>query len=104
VPTNPEADANPGAQSAAGITLSKQALASTWRVRRRLVVASLLFCAAWISYIIYKDSSQSIIHQTALYVLSGYALTILSGYIGGAVVDDRNVMSNVIALSKKGGG
>lgn len=82
----------------------KTALASTWKMRRRMVALSLLFCAGWISYIIWTDSSQSIIHQTALYVLSGYALTVLSGYIGGAVVDDRNVMANVIALVGKKGG
>jgi hypothetical protein len=106
--TSPEraADANgngiPDSQEKE-VASKKRALTSEWHKRRRMIFASLFFCAFWVSYIIVVDSSSSIIHQTALYVLSGFAVTLATAYIGGSVIDDKNVMSNVTALMNKGG-
>lgn len=85
------------------VASKRRAFTSEWRKRRAMIFIALFFCAFWISYIIVVDSSSSVIHQTALYVLSGFAVTLATTYIGGSVIDDKNVMASVTALMRKDG-
>lgn len=63
----------------------------SWKHRRRLVYAALLYCAGFVGYIILFGEDSSLLAQIAI-ALIGFAVTIYGVYVFGAAWDDRNVM------------
>lgn len=61
---------------------------NAWTIRRRLIYATLTFCAVCIAYLVFKAPSDPL-RETLATVLAGTAATILTGYILGATLDDR---------------
>lgn len=63
---------------------------SNWKVRRSIVLLTLLFCAAVITKIVWgnADSETS---QVALYGSFGLAASVIGSYVFGAVWDDNNM-------------
>jgi hypothetical protein len=62
----------------------------SWKLRRRSIFGSLIFCGIIISYIIFfgKDTS---VNETAIISAFGLIGAIIASYIGGAVWDDYNM-------------
>ncbi len=61
----------------------------SWTIRRRIITATLLFCAAMAVTIMLKDSGSET--ETALvYSLFGLAGAVIGSYIFGATWDDIN--------------
>lgn len=63
----------------------------SWKHRRRIVYASLIYCAVVLAYIVLKGADTALYSQVALGIL-GLAATIIGTYVFGAAWDDRNVM------------
>ena len=66
----------------------------SWKIRRRIIVAALLFCAFAVSYSMILGDGRPV-HETI--VLGAFALagSIIGAYIFGAAWDDRNVMKEL---------
>lgn len=64
----------------------------SWKHRRRIVYAALIYCAVALAYIIYDGTDTALYAQVALGLL-GLAATIIGTYVFGAVWDDKNVMA-----------
>lgn len=66
----------------------------SWKVRRRIIVATLVFCAGEIIYLTGwgKDHELSRTIATGVLLLAG---STIGSYIFGAVWDSRNVMVNL---------
>ncbi|BCH20163.1 hypothetical protein [Mesorhizobium sp. L-2-11] len=64
----------------------------SWRIRRRIIIATLLFCAGEIIYLTLFGDDTSLAETIANGVLILAGSTIGS-YVFGAVWDDRNVMA-----------
>lgn len=63
----------------------------SWRIRRRIIVGTLLYCAAMVLYLAVWGDSTSLAEAiaTGLILLAG---SVIGSYVFGAVWDDRNVM------------
>ncbi|WP_439604162.1 hypothetical protein [Shinella sp.] len=63
----------------------------SWRIRRRIIVGTLVYCAAMILYLAVWGKSTSLEEAiaTGLILLAG---SVIGSYVFGAVWDDRNVM------------
>lgn len=59
-----------------------------WRVRRSIVIATLLYCAAHISYFSFFAQDTSLRQQIAV-ALIGLAGATIGSYVFGAVWDDK---------------
>ena len=62
-----------------------------WKIRRSIILASLLFCATVIVKIIWSGADTTTA-QVALYGSFGLAGTVIGSYVFGAVWDDNNTM------------
>jgi quinol-cytochrome oxidoreductase complex cytochrome b subunit len=64
----------------------------SWRIRRRIIVAALIFCAAEIVYLTVwgKDTRLSETIANGIIILAG---SVIGAYVFGAVWDDKNVMA-----------
>lgn len=64
----------------------------SWRIRRRIIIATLLFCAGEIVYLtlLGKDTSLEETIANGVLILAG---STVGSYVFGAVWDDRNVMA-----------
>lgn len=62
----------------------------SWKLRRRAVFASLIFCAIIITYIVFIAEEKAV-HETAVFSAFGLMGAIIASYIGGAVWDDYNM-------------
>ncbi|MGB3043672.1 MAG: hypothetical protein WBB98_10800 [Xanthobacteraceae bacterium] len=64
----------------------------SWRIRRRVIVATLLFCAGEIIYLTGwgKDTDLASTIANGVLILAG---SVIGAYVFGAAWDDRNVMS-----------
>ena len=62
----------------------------SWKLRRRAVFGSLLFCAIIISYIVFIADEKAV-YQTVVFSAFGLMGAIIASYIGGAVWDDYNM-------------
>ena len=64
----------------------------SWRIRRRIIVATLLFCAGEIIYLTLwgEDTSLAETIANGVLILAG---STIGSYVFGAVWDDRNVMA-----------
>jgi len=66
----------------------------TWRVRRRIIHTTLIYCAFCVLWVLMMEKPTSV-HETIAVSLVGLAISVISSYIFGAVWDDHN---------QKGGG
>lgn len=64
----------------------------TWRIRRRIVIATLLFCAAETVYLTGWATDTELARTIAngIIILAG---SVIGGYVFGAVWDDKNTMA-----------
>jgi hypothetical protein len=64
----------------------------SWRIRRRVIVATLLFCAGEIVYLTGwgKDTDLASTIANGVLILAG---SVIGAYVFGAAWDDRNVMT-----------
>ena len=62
----------------------------SWKLRRRSIFGSLIFCGTIISYIIFFGEDTSV-NETAVISAFGLIGAIIASYIGGAVWDDYNM-------------
>lgn len=65
----------------------------SWKIRRRIVIATLLFCAGEILYLTAWAESTQLAETIASGVLI-LAGSVIGSYVFGAVWDDRNVMQS----------
>lgn len=67
---------------------------SEWKIRRKIVIGTLLFCASIVLTIIVSkwDSPTA---QVALFGSFGLAFTTIGSYVFGAVWDDKNFMESL---------
>jgi hypothetical protein len=72
---------------------------SDWSRRRRVLYLGLIFCAGWISWVLYKGTD-TILFQNALYVLGGGGVALIGQYVFGAAYDDKNYMSTLSSLHR----
>lgn len=63
----------------------------SWKIRRSIILITLLFCAAIIIKIIWSGADTTTA-QVALYGSFGLAGTVIGSYIFGAVWDDNNLI------------
>lgn len=65
---------------------------TSWRIRRRVVALTLLFCAGEILYLTGwgKDTDLASTIANGILILAG---SVIGGYVFGAVWDDKNVMA-----------
>lgn len=63
----------------------------SWTVRRRIIIATLLFCGFVVGYITIWGDARPVL-DTVVIGAFGLALSVIGSYIFGAVWDDRNVM------------
>lgn len=62
-----------------------------WKQRRRMMWAALLFCAVIIGYLAVAGADNELTRSIA-WSLIGLSTIIITGYLGFATWDDRNVM------------
>lgn len=64
----------------------------SWAIRRRIIVATLLFCAGEIIYLTGwgEDTNLASTIANGVLILAG---SVIGSYVFGAVWDDRNVMA-----------
>lgn len=62
----------------------------SWKMRRRAVFGTLIFCAVIITYIVFLGDEKAVF-ETAVFSAFGLMGAIIASYIGGAVWDDYNM-------------
>jgi len=60
-----------------------------WRLRRRVVFSTLTFCAGGIVYLMLRGDPDSRLHETIANGLVLTAASVVLGYLGFPVLDDR---------------
>ena len=63
----------------------------SWTVRRRIIIATLLFCAFCVVYVMVWGDDRGVL-ETIVFCAFGLGLSVIGSYIFGAVWDDKNVM------------
>lgn len=73
----------------------------SWAVRRRIIIATLLFCAGEIIYLTgwAEDTDLASTIANGVLILAG---SVIGSYVFGAVWDDRNFMSTRRHSRKRG--
>lgn len=61
----------------------------SWKMRRRAVFGTLIFCAGIITYIVFFGSEKAV-YETAVFSAFGLMGAIIASYIGGAVWEDTS--------------
>lgn len=67
----------------------------SWKIRRRIVIATLGFCAGCITYLMICGQADSRLHETIAYGLFGTGISVIGSYVFGATWDDMNVMKTL---------
>lgn len=65
-----------------------------WKVRRRIVNLTLLFCAACVLWIMVRGDDRGV-NEVIVVSAFGLAFSVIGSYIFGAVWDDKNVMEKL---------
>lgn len=68
---------------------SEPAPPGTWKHRRRIIYATLVYCAAAVIWMIERHPESSLVAQVAI-ALVGLAGAVIGSYVFGAVWDDLN--------------
>lgn len=62
----------------------------SWRIRRRIILGTLLFCAVVVLYSVLRADDTRAILETAVVSSFSLAGTVIGAYVFGAVWDDAN--------------
>lgn len=65
----------------------------SWRIRRRVVIATIGFCMGCIVYLMVKGEADSRLHETIAMGIIGLFVSTIGSYVFGATWDDKNVMT-----------
>jgi hypothetical protein len=63
----------------------------SWRIRRMIIFATLIFCAFWIGFLV-MDGEDTRLNETIAQGLLLLAASTIGSYVFGAVFDDKNVL------------
>ncbi len=63
----------------------------SWKIRRRIVIATLIFCAFCVLWIMIRGDERSVLEVIVMCAF-GLAGSTIGAYVFGSVWDDRNVM------------
>lgn len=66
----------------------------SWKIRRRIVLATLLFCAFCVLWIMIRGDERSVLEVIVMCAF-GLAGSTIGAYVFGSVWDDRNVMKEL---------
>ena len=66
----------------------------SWKIRRRIVIATLVFCAFCVSWIMIRGDGRSVLEVIVMCAF-GLAGSTIGAYVFGRVWDDRNVMKEL---------
>lgn len=66
----------------------------SWEVRRRIIIATLVFCAFCVTYIMIWGDQRPVM-EVIVFSAFGLALSVIGSYIFGAVWDDKNIMKEL---------
>jgi hypothetical protein len=69
-------------------------LKPSWKIRRRIVVSTLIFCAFCVLWIMIRGDARSV-NEVIVMCAFGLAGSTIGAYVFGAVWDDRNVMKEI---------
>ena len=72
-----------------------------WKVRRKFIIVILAFCVGLISCLAVWGQADSRLHSDMVMWSFITIISIITAYVGGAVIDDKNVMSLMSAFGKK---
>lgn len=64
-----------------------------WRLRRRIILSTLVFCAMCIAYIMVWGEHDSRVHETIIIGSFGTGTAVIGSYVFGAIWDDKNKTS-----------
>lgn len=73
----------------------------SWRIRRRVIFATLAFCAFWLGWIIVGAAPDSRLHETIALGLLGLAASVIGSYVFGAAWEDRAAIQAEAAVPTK---
>lgn len=62
---------------------------STWKIRRRIIHATLIFCALCVVYVLVGKDERPVVEVIVLGAF-GMATSVIGAYIFGAAWDDKN--------------
>lgn len=66
----------------------------SWKIRRRIVIATLTFCAFCVAWIMIRGDQRSVLEVIVMCAF-GLAGSTIGAYVFGSVWDDRNVMKTL---------
>lgn len=72
----------------------------SWKIRRAIIIGSLIFCAIVIGYLTFFGEDTRLAETIALCAF-GMATTVISGYVFGAVIEDVSLAKTLAARSAK---
>lgn len=61
----------------------------SWRIRRKFMAVTMVFCASVIVYVLFEDM-RSRVAETSVQMAFGTLATLVTGYVLGATWDDHN--------------
>jgi hypothetical protein len=67
----------------------------SWKIRRRVVVATIGFCMGCIVYLMVRGEADSRLHETIAMGVIGLFISTVGSYVFGAAWDDKNVMATL---------
>ena len=63
----------------------------SWKIRRRVIIGTLLFCAFCVLWVLFGDDERSVVEMIVM-ASFGLAGSVVGAYVFGAVWDDNNFM------------
>lgn len=66
----------------------------SWKIRRRIVIATLTFCAFCVAWIMIRGDERSVLEVIVMCAF-GLAGSTIGAYVFGSVWDDKNVMKEI---------
>lgn len=66
----------------------------SWKIRRRIVIATLIFCAFCVLWIMIRGDERSVL-EVIVMCSFGLAGSTIGAYVFGSVWDDKNVMKEI---------
>ena len=72
----------------------------SWKIRRRIVNVTLLFCASTIVWILW-NADQGELYKLVVMCCFGLAAGVIGSYVFGAAWDDKNYMNMIKPISRR---